>query len=264
MTWVGPVAAAQAQPTGADEVVVGRAASERQLPLAYRSAVVVLKSVLVPLTKRDWRGAENLPRTGGFVVCPNHVSHADPLGFAHFLYDNGHPPYFLAKESLFRLPLLGRWIAATGQIPVYRSTHRAADAAAGAIGAVGDGRCVPIYPEGTITRDPDLWPMPGRTGAARVALATRCPVVPVGQWGAQDILEPYGSRLHLFPRKTLHVLAGPPVPLDDLYEQPPTAAALREATARIMTAITALVADLRGEPVPALPPEPVQRGEDVV
>ena len=45
-----------------------------------------------------------------------------------------------------------------------------------------------VYPEGTLTRDPDLWPMRGKTGAARIALATGCPVIPVGQWGAHDLL----------------------------------------------------------------------------
>jgi len=61
-------------------------------------------------TRRDWRGAENLPPTGGFVVCPNHISHVDPFAFAHFLYDNGHPPFFLAKSEVFEIPILGRML----------------------------------------------------------------------------------------------------------------------------------------------------------
>ena len=51
-----------------------------------------------------------------------------------------------------------------------------------------DGECVVVYPEGTLTRDPDLWPMTGKSGAARIALETGCPVIPVGQWGAQELL----------------------------------------------------------------------------
>ena len=66
-----------------------------------------------------------------------------------------------------------------------------------------------IYPEGTITKDPDLWPMIGKTGAARVALETGCPVIPIAQWGPQEILAPYSKRLRLLPPKTVHVLAGP-------------------------------------------------------
>ena len=80
--------------------------------------------------------------------------------------------------------------------------------------AVDQGRAVVIYPEGTITRDPDLWPMAGKTGAARIALRTGCPVIPIGQWGAQELM--YGPQIHfpsLLPRKTLRLLVGDPVDL---------------------------------------------------
>ena len=70
-----------------------------------------------------------------------------------------------------------------------------------------------VYPEGTASRDPGLWPMVGKTGAARLALTTGAPVIPIAHWGAQDIL-PYGSKkLRLFPRKTVRMAAGPPVDL---------------------------------------------------
>ena len=202
------------------------------------------------ITRRDWRGAEHLPATGGFVVSPNHISYADPLAFAHFLYDNGHPPYFLAKESVFRIPVIGRILRGADQIPVYRGTSQAVEAFRAAVAAVGEGKCVPIFPEGTLTRDPGLWPMTGRTGAARVALTTRCPVIPVAQWGPQDLLAPYGKRPHLFPRRTMHVWAGPAVDLSDLYAQPIDRATLQEATDRIVTAITGLLEQIRGEKAP--------------
>ena len=202
------------------------------------------------ITRRDWRGAEHLPPTGGFVVSPNHISYADPLAFAHFLYDNGHPPYFLAKESVFRIPVIGRILRGADQIPVYRGTSQAVEAFRAAVAAVGEGKCVPIFPEGTLTRDPGLWPMTGRTGAARVALTTRCPVIPVAQWGPQDLLAPYGKRPHLFPRRTMHVWAGPAVDLSDLYAQPIDRATLQEATDRIVTAITGLLEQIRGEKAP--------------
>jgi 1-acyl-sn-glycerol-3-phosphate acyltransferase len=103
-----------------------------------------------------------------------------------------------------------------------------------------------IYPEGTITYDPDLWPMKGKTGSARLALTTGCPVVPIGQWGAQELMPGRKPRFpKLLPRKTLHVAAGEEVLLDDLRSQPVTAATLDEATTRIMDAITVLVAELR-------------------
>jgi 1-acyl-sn-glycerol-3-phosphate acyltransferase len=207
--------------------------------------------MMMLLTRRDWRGVENFPSSGGFVVCPNHISHADVFAFAHFLYDNGHPPFFLAKSGVFRIPVLGRLVTAAQQIPVQRGTSQAALAVPAAVAALKDGKCVPIFPEGTLTRDPQLWPMTARTGAARVALMTRCPVIPVAMWGPQEILEPYGRKLNLFPRKTMRMLAGPAVDLSDLYDRPLVAATLNVATSRIMDAITGQLETIRGEPAPA-------------
>nr|BFE82967.1 hypothetical protein GCM10020093_055680 [Planobispora longispora] len=110
-----------------------------------------------------------------------------------------------------------------------------------------------FYPEGTCTRDPDFWPMEGKTGVARLALQTGVPVIPVAHWGAQEIL-PYGEkRPRLLPRKTFRVLVGPPVDLSKYDGLPLQADVLREATADIMAAITALLAELREEKPPRSP-----------
>lgn len=225
---------------------------KQKLGFWYRLVARILRPILMTLTKRDWHGTEHLPAVGtGVVVSPNHVSYADPLTFAHFLWDNGRAPRFLAKESVFRIPILGRIIGRCGQIPVFRESRNAADAFSAAVTAIEQGECVAIYPEGTITRDPNLWPMIGKTGAARVALRTGCDIIPIAQWGPQHVLAPYGKKPQLFPRKTIHVSAGPPVDLDDLRGRPITAELLHEATDRVLDAITAELAKLRGE----LPPE---------
>jgi 1-acyl-sn-glycerol-3-phosphate acyltransferase len=221
------------------------------LPFAYRAVVAILRPILMMLTKRDWSGAENLPETGGFVVTPNHLSYTDPVVFAHYMVDNGRPPFFLGKEGVFRVPVVGAILRGAEQIPVYRNTGKAADAFRAAVDAVNEGKAVAVYPEGTLTRDPDLWPMVGKTGAARIALATRCPVIPVAQWGPEKLLAPYRKKLGLLPRKTMHVAAGPAVDLSDLYDQPITATLLREATSRIMDALTAQLEQIRGEEAPA-------------
>lgn len=216
------------------------------------AVVTLLNLGIRPLTHRDWRDQHKLPPTGGVVVVANHISYADPLALGQFLAFSGRWPRFLAKASLFRLPVIGPVIRACGQIPVERQSARSIDALQAAVAAVEKDRAVVIYPEGTISRDPDLWPMAGKTGAARIALATGCPVVPVGQWGAQELL--YGREVRfprLFPRKTLRLLVGDPVPLEDLRQQPVTAASLEAATTRIMDAITALVVELRQESPPA-------------
>ncbi|NHA68165.1 1-acyl-sn-glycerol-3-phosphate acyltransferase [Phycicoccus sp. CMS6Z-2] len=203
------------------------------------------------LTRREWSGAEHLPTEGGWVVCTNHTSHVDPLVFAHFMVDHGYAPRFLGKNSVFEVPVVGAVLRSADQIPVYRETGRAVGAYRAAVEAVHAGKCVAIYPDGTLTRDPDLWPMRGKTGAARVALATRCPVVPVATWGPHEILAPYARRPRLFGRPTMHVRAGAPVDLADLYDRPVTTEVLTEATARVVAAVTALLEEVRGEQAPA-------------
>ena len=64
---------------------------------------------------------------------------ADPLTLAHFLYDNGHPPFFLAKDSVFRIPVVGRMLTHAEQIPVYRRTSQATEAFRSAVDAVHEG-----------------------------------------------------------------------------------------------------------------------------
>ena len=205
-----------------------------------------------PMTERDWRYQDKVPQTGGVIFVANHISNADPLVVGQFLAFSGRWPRFLAKASLFEIPVAGRIVAASGQIPVQRESAQSKDALIVAAQAIEQGRALVIYPEGTITRDPDLWPMRGKTGAARLAFTTGCPVVPIGQWGAQELMpgrKPSFPRL--LPRKTLRVAAGDPVWLDDLRENPVTVDMLDEATARIMDAITVLVAELRGATPPA-------------
>ena len=140
--------------------------------------------------------------------------------------------------------------AQCGQIPVERLSKNAVGAYDAAVEAVREGGCVVVYPEGTLTRDPLLWPMTGKSGAARIALETGCPVIPIGQWGVQELLPQYAKKPDLFPRKTLTMKCGDPVDLSDLLDQPRTPEVVRVATARIMEAITEIVAELRGETPP--------------
>lgn len=227
---------------------------------AFALAVAIVKPLLLLFTKRRWIDGHKLPAEGGCVVVGNHISHLDPLTFAHFVYDHGRLPRYLAKAAVFDVPFVGLVVRAAGQIPVYRLTTDASRAFRAAVEAVGKGECVVVYPEGTISRDPDLWPMTGKTGAARIALTTGAPVVPVAQWGAQHVLAPYTLRPHLFPRKTISMKAGDPVDLDDLRGRQLTPDVLREATDRIMDALTLLLADLRGEQPPAVRFDPRAAG----
>jgi len=202
------------------------------------------------ITKRDYRGVENLNQDSGIIVAMNHNSWFDPLVMAQFMWDNDRPPRFLGKASLFKIPVIGWLVWGAGQIPVYRESRHAKIAVRGAVRAVEKGEAVILSPEGTLTRDPNLWPMEGKTGAARIALATKAPVIPAAHWGAHLVLAPYSKKLKLFPRKTMIVLAGKPIELSDLYDQEITGEVLKEATSRIMDGITNCLAEIRQEKAP--------------
>lgn len=217
--------------------------------LAFTFIAAIARPLLALLTKRDWRGAENLPKTGGVLVVANHYSFFDPLAVGHFLVASGRTPRFTAKAGVFKHPLLGKLFVAAGQIPVHRGTRDAVKALLAAQDAIKRGEVVIFYPEGTMTKDPDLWPMAGRTGAARIALRTGVPVIPVAQWGAQEVFAPYSTKPQFFPRKTLKVVAGPPIDLSG-YAGRKDRGVEQEVTDLIMAEITKLLEGLRGEKAP--------------
>ena len=209
---------------------------------------VIVRPAMRALVRQVWEGTEHLPETGA-ILAVNHISEVDPLSVAHMVYNQGLLPTFLAKAELWKVPVLKQVLEATRMIPVER-TRDGGRSLAAAREAVATGRAIIVYPEGTVTRDPDGWPMAARNGAVRLALQPGAPLIPVGQWGLQELL-PYGGRsLRVLPRKTARIRVGAPVDLADLRDRPVTAATLLEGTGRMMAAITDLVAELRGEPAP--------------
>ncbi|HEY8457035.1 MAG TPA: lysophospholipid acyltransferase family protein [Actinopolymorphaceae bacterium] len=228
--------------------------------LCYDIAAATLVPLMRVLTKRDWRGMEHIPRRGGMLAVTNHVSYFDPIAIGHFLHSAGRSPRFLAKASLFRIPVVGGFLRSAGQIPVERERRTAGDALAEACLAIDRGECVVVYPEGTITRDPDLWPMVGKTGAVRIALRTGCQIVPIAQWGPQEVLMPYAKLPRVLPRKTMRVSAGPPVDLSPFRDggTNPNPSLLKKATSVVMDAITDLLAELRGQQPPPVRFDPVK------
>ncbi|MEU5878019.1 lysophospholipid acyltransferase family protein [Spirillospora sp. NPDC047279] len=235
--------------------------SHQYSPAWRKLTIVILRPLLYGLLKRDWRGQKNVPRKGGLIIAANHISESDPLALAHFVYEAGRYPVYLAKSTLFDVRFLKTVLRGTGQIPVYRDSSDAALALRDAEQALVDGECLMFYPEGSCTRDPDLWPMTGQTGVARMALTTGATVVPVASWGAHELL-PYkkgehsGLRgslkkgFHPFPRKTMQVIAGPAVDFSKYEGEPLSKAVLREATDDLMRAIADLLGELRGQEPP--------------
>jgi 1-acyl-sn-glycerol-3-phosphate acyltransferase len=233
--------------------------AQRKLGFWRRFAAVLVLPVLGVWTKRTWTGMEHIPATGGVILVPNHASHFDPLTVAHFIYEAGRWPRFLAKASLFQVPVVGAFLRKVRQIPVERGSVDAVKSLDVLVDAIQQGGAVVIYPEGTTTKEPDLWPMRGKTGAARLALVTGAPVIPIGNWGAYRIFDSRTKKLRLGHRTPISVKAGPPVDLSKWAGVPPTRAALDQMTDAIMLDIRGLVADVRGEEPPPLYDPPSRR-----
>lgn len=216
----------------------------------YLAAVIFYPATWLFARVRS-RGGPNIPTTGGALVVFNHVSYIDPMYDAVFLHRNTRVPRFLAKDSLWRVPVLGRILRGADQIPVVRGTADAQRSLAAGVEALAEGKAIVIYPEGTITRDPDHWPMRSRTGVARLALSSDVPVIPVARDGSQELYDHYRRRFRPLPRKRVDYLAGPPVDLSAYRGRPLDAALLREVTDLIMGAVRDNLAELRGTPAPS-------------
>ncbi|WP_300265965.1 1-acyl-sn-glycerol-3-phosphate acyltransferase [Microbacterium sp.] len=243
---------------------MGSRSAEKSRPSLFWALAVMVVPLVGFLAKIDIRGKEKLPRRGAFVLSPNHYSELDPLIVAVAVWRLGRAPRFMAKESLFRVPVVGWLLRRTGMVPVARATS--ASAAKQTIEQssklVSKERGVIVYPEGTLTRDPDLWPMRGKSGAVRLALNGDIPLIPMAQWGTQKIMGRYQKGLSVWPpRKRVQVIVGDPIDLSDLKARAHEPAALTEATNRLMSAITALLEDLRGETAPDTRWNPSDHGQ---
>ncbi|AEV88219.1 glycerol acyltransferase [Actinoplanes sp. SE50] len=232
--------------------------AQHRLGFWQRFAVMLVVPVMTVWTKRTWLRMDRIPQAGGVILVPNHVSHFDPLVVAHYIYKAGRWPRFLGKASLWRVPIVGPLLVKTKQVPVERGSVEAVKSLESLVDALTDGGAVVIYPEGTTTREPDLWPMRGKTGAARLALLTGAPVVPIANWGAQRVFDPRTNKLKL-TRAGVTVTTGDPIDLSRWAGAEPTRAVLDEMTDHIMLGIRDLLGTIRDGEAPALYDRPARR-----
>ena len=216
-----------------------------------RLAVIVVRPVTRLMFRFRWAGLDNVPAQGGIILVVNHVSKLDPFTMARFTWDAGRIPRFLIKEGVFDIPVIGAGLRGARQILVRRGTDAATEALERAERSLREGESVVVYPEGTVTRDPDWWPMQGKTGLARLWLQYEVPVIPVAQWGQQRAWDYHTGKFRLFPRKSVSVTAGPAVDLSRFRGRPVSAALLREMTDTVFGAVRDLVAAERHEPAPS-------------
>ena len=240
-----------------------RASAEKRTPSVFWPAAAIVVPATGWFARIEIEGGEHLPQEGSYVLAPNHYSEFDPIIIAVATWRLGRAPRFMAKESLFRVPVLGWLLRATGMVPVARASTSAAAKQTLAVSnaLVAAGRGVIVYPEGSLTRDPDMWPMRGKTGAMRLALAASepLPVIPVATWGVQQILPRYGKLRFWPPHRRVRVLLGPPVDLSAYTDTTPST--LVAATDAVMRDISVLLGRLRDEDPPAERWNPSQHGQ---
>jgi 1-acyl-sn-glycerol-3-phosphate acyltransferase len=222
-----------------------------KLGAGWRFVWLVLYYPVSGAVRVAYRHLDRIPRTGPAIIVVNHVSHVDPFLVAKFVLDAARVPRILAKESIFEVPVVGWGMRLMGHIPVRRGTTDARQSLASAVEALEHGQVIVLHPEGTVTRDPQGWPMMGKTGAARLSsLAPDVPVIPLAQWGVQDQVDLYHKKVRLIPRPTHLISVGEPVDLSAFRDREPTMTVLREMTEVIMRRLRDDVAELRGVAAP--------------
>lgn len=217
------------------------------------------------LTRTRVRGLENIPATGPALLVLNHVSHLDPLYDSVTVHRAGRIPRFLAKNTLWNIPVVGHVLRGVEQIPVYRGTADAGKSLQDAYNALDEGKVILIYPDGTITKDPDGWPMTPKVGVARLALERDVPIVPVARWGTRAVYDHYQKKFRPLPRKDVRIAIGEPIDLSEFRGRTANATLQREAAKMVMSRVRDLLGEVREEQPPSefySPNKTGTRGDD--
>jgi 1-acyl-sn-glycerol-3-phosphate acyltransferase len=209
----------------------------------YRFAEAVLRPPIALWFNWRFEGTEHIPPEGPLLVACNHISYLDPLAHAIMLIKAGRRPRFLAKNELYGNWLLRRALEGLRQIPVVRGSGSSAPVDT-ARDVLKRGEAVVVYPEGTITRNPDFTPMQARTGVARLTLASEVPVLPVAVWGPQMVWQRGGLGSLKFGRP-IWLKAGAPMDFSEFDGKQDDPKALRAVTDMVMDELTRLVNDMR-------------------
>lgn len=231
-------------------------------PFVMRMVAYLLGPLLHLLFRIEVKGKEKLPPKGAYILVFNHVTHLDPLVVAYATFFGlKRGPHFLAKGGLFTVPILGPLLIAAGQVPVYRTGRRNVEPMEAAYKFLDAGHVITIFPEGTLTREPNGWPMRGKTGSVRMAIEAGVPIYSVGQWGSEVVLPTYTSKLRPKPWHKVRVQVGEEINLDKYRGHKLSNEELKEATKVVMQAITKQVELLRNAKAPEVLYDPSEHGQ---
>lgn len=221
-----------------------------EVTLTLRLVAPIVRNLSRLLFKEKFLNRQLIPETGPALLVINHVSVVDPLAVASFVWSAGRLPRFMIKDGVFKTPIVGAAMRNCRQIEVARGSANALKSIKDAVAVLQEGGVVVVYPEGTVTRNDEFWPMRSKTGVARIARSVpEAPVITLAQWGAQETWNYHTRKRSLFPRKPVAITVRGEL---DLAKERTlrTSEALRQMTDRIMNDIAAGVGELRGQTPP--------------
>lgn len=190
---------------------------------------------VIGLWVKKINGLENIPKEGSFIVSANHASYIDHLILSSIIVTHiGKKVHYLAKKEHFETFFQRIWHKNVGAIPIDRQAG-GVEALKVAIGYLKDNHVIGIYPEGTRTLNGEL--QRAKTGAARLALAAKVPILPVGFTNTFNIL-PKGKRIPHFKRTDVNI--GKPIYFNEYYKKENDKKAIRLVTTNVMKEIAKL------------------------
>ncbi|MCX7614173.1 MAG: 1-acyl-sn-glycerol-3-phosphate acyltransferase [Clostridiales bacterium] len=139
----------------------------------------LLRIVFFPLYRLKIYGRENIPKTGGMLVCGNHTCLKDPI-FIAFALGLKHPYTFMARSELFEIPIFGYILKNLGVFPVKRGSADVASIKT-ALRSLKEGKTLIIFPEGS------RWSEDAKAGAGMLAVKGGAPVLPIFLQGSMRI-----------------------------------------------------------------------------
>jgi 1-acyl-sn-glycerol-3-phosphate acyltransferase len=208
----------------------------------YRLARTILKPWLATWFRWHIEGIENIPKEGAAILAFNHIAYLDPFSSAYVVDKAGRIPRYLAKTELFQDKRIAWILKGAKQIEVRRGTREAPMALDNALAALAAGEIIVVFPEGTITTDPDLSPMPARSGTARLALGSDAPLIPCAVWGTQNVWPKNYAKHFWPPRQEILVRIGEPM---EVGGEPDSPEDWQKVSMAVMDHIAILLAGLR-------------------
>lgn len=214
----------------------------------YRLMALPVRALHHLIQHVEVTGAHNIPASGPAIIVANHTAHLDAITVGAAVYEAGRAASFAAASDFFELPVLGHVLRAIDAVAVYRGSDRAKDAVADIGEACRQGRVLLLFPEGSFTRDPQVWPMKAKTGIARIMAAfPDVPVIPLAHWGNERLLDPWDHSVSWsnLVRRDTRVSVSVGQPLELTVSPDASYADLVAASEAVMQAIEDLLIPLR-------------------